>query len=537
MNFFSIDLGGDGDGPRSSSDHLAHELRTPLNAIIGYAEMLQEEVLQAGHDRYIADLQKIHLAAHQLLTRVNQLFLPPGPTAEIIVAGLPVDHRPSRPDGAVQAGRQLSSDQGPSSPTIRRARVLVVDDNGVNRDLLCRQLERQGHFVESADRGERAIEMLRSGRFDLMFLDIMMPDLDGYQVLERIKSDSKLRDVTVLMVSALDQLQSVERCLELGAEDYLFKPIHHVFLNARVGACLEKKRCRDREAAYLRQAERERDLQDQLATRRLVAEMQKERLQALGQMVAGVAHEINTPLGILATAASVIERGLASLAMTSAATADPELAVTLADVQEASLLMKNSIGRAARLVRSFRNLSIDEVNEGNQELDLHAAVLAIVDFFRISARKTRLSIAVIDALPATSRTWSGYEGHLSQVILNLLTNVQRYAYENGNPGTIEITLSMSDDRPDARFVITIRDFGRGIAPEQLPRVFDAFYTTGRGIGGTGLGLTLVYNIVTTALQGTIAIASEVGQGTTVTLTLPQKVQPRVPSTITLTAEK
>jgi putative two-component system response regulator len=133
--------------------------------------------------------------------------------------------------------------------------VLVVDDNEMNRDMLSRRLERQGYRVEVATDGARAIEMVERGSYDLVLLDIMMPEMNGYQVLERLKSKPDSRHIPVIMISALEEMESVVRCIELGAEDYVLKPFNPVLLKARVGASLEKKRLHDQEMRYRAQIE------------------------------------------------------------------------------------------------------------------------------------------------------------------------------------------------------------------------------------------------------------------------------------------
>ena len=132
------------------------------------------------------------------------------------------------------------------------ARLLVVDDNKVNRLLLQRSLQLQGHTVALAENGRIALEMLRSETYDLLLLDIAMPEMDGFQVLERLKGDLKLRDVPVIVTSAVEGLDNVVRCIELGAEDYLPKPVNAVLLRARIGASLEKKRLRDQQKELVR---------------------------------------------------------------------------------------------------------------------------------------------------------------------------------------------------------------------------------------------------------------------------------------------
>ena len=132
------------------------------------------------------------------------------------------------------------------------ARLLVADDNKVNRLLLTRNLELLGHTVASAENGRVALEMLRRERFDVVLLDMEMPELDGFAVLEAMKGDLALRDTPVIVTSSLEGLDHVVRCIELGAEDYLPKPVNPVLLRARLAASLEKKRLRDRQKELLR---------------------------------------------------------------------------------------------------------------------------------------------------------------------------------------------------------------------------------------------------------------------------------------------
>lgn len=145
------------------------------------------------------------------------------------------------------------------------ARLLVVDDNKVNRLLLARNLELQGHSVALAENGRIALDMLRRDGFDLVLLDMEMPEMDGFQVLEQMVNDRQLRDVPVIVTSSKEGLDSIVRCIELGAEDYLHKPVNPVLLEARIGASLEKKRLRDHTKELVRRfatPEVAQDLQD-----------------------------------------------------------------------------------------------------------------------------------------------------------------------------------------------------------------------------------------------------------------------------------
>lgn len=157
--------------------------------------------------------------------------------------------------------------------------MLVVDDNKVNRLLLGRGLEQQGHAVDFAENGAQALDKLNRGDFDLVLLDIEMPELDGYQVLERIIADNELRYIPVIMTTAMEELDSVVRCIELGAEDYLTKPVNAVLLRARINASLEKKRLRDQQ----------RELIKTFATEEVAEQMLAEGFELGGRLVEATA--------------------------------------------------------------------------------------------------------------------------------------------------------------------------------------------------------------------------------------------------------
>lgn len=163
--------------------------------------------------------------------------------------------------------------------------VLIVDDNEDNRIVLARRLERQGLQVAAAENGLQALSMLEDQEYDLVLLDIMMPEMNGYQVLEHLKEDPDLRHIPVIIISAVDEFDSVVRCIELGAEDYLMKPFNKVMLRARIGATLEKKHLRDQEKAYTLLLQKEREKSDRLL-RNILPEPIAERLKQEQQTIA-----------------------------------------------------------------------------------------------------------------------------------------------------------------------------------------------------------------------------------------------------------
>jgi len=240
---------------------LRHDLRTPINQILGYSELLIDEIDDAGHgEAYSPDLHKIRRAAQQLLSLINDNLT----DARVTLAATPASYKTPPPPPApaaaappldVAALLAASASESADAPVSAPGRILVVDDEPGNRDVLVRQLTRQGHTVAEAADGEAAIARLRAEPFDLVLLDMMMPVLDGFSTLRALKADATLRDLPVIMISALDELAAVVKCIEHGAEDFLPKPFNPVLLRARIGAGLQKKRFRDQEAAYLRTIE------------------------------------------------------------------------------------------------------------------------------------------------------------------------------------------------------------------------------------------------------------------------------------------
>jgi len=235
---------------------LCHELRTPVNHIIGYSELLMEECVELGRPDYQADLAKINAAAKIWLALMEEHLI-----CEI-----------GRDGGAAgeterlgQIEQSFAAPKAPEAPLPREeGRLLLADDDEPNRELLCRRLERLGYQVTACGDGREALERVKAEPFDLVLLDLLMPGLDGREVLARMKADPLLRHLPVIMVSALDEVEGIVHCIELGAEDYVAKPFNPVFLRARIGAGLEKKRLRDREVSYLCQIQQEKQRSEEL---------------------------------------------------------------------------------------------------------------------------------------------------------------------------------------------------------------------------------------------------------------------------------
>jgi class 3 adenylate cyclase/CheY-like chemotaxis protein len=235
-----------------------HDLRTPINAVRGYAEMMLEAAEERGFATFATDLRRLIAASGAFLDRVEGLVTLEGVAAPVAqsdsrpLQGLEVLKESLLPEVA-SAIRPLAD--GHATRRVHAGRILVADDNEANRDLLSRRLERGGHLVVTAEDGMQALDIACAREFDLILLDLMMPRLNGYEVLVRLRAAERTAHVPVIMISALDEMDSVVRCIEAGAEDYLPKPWNPVILQARVNACIEKKQLRDRDRSHLLELE------------------------------------------------------------------------------------------------------------------------------------------------------------------------------------------------------------------------------------------------------------------------------------------
>jgi signal transduction histidine kinase len=477
--------------------NMRHELLNALNQIIGYAEMLVEDAGNEGWQKQCGDLGIIRCAAQGVAQRLEAIF-----------SGQPDS------DGAYDecvspttAPSDFSENVGAYKTGSER--ILVVDDDRHNRVLLSRLLKCRGYGIETADNGINALARLADETFDLILLDVIMPEMDGITVLTLLKADKTLRKIPVILISACTEMSQVIKGIELGAEDYLPKPFNPILLKARIGASLEKKRLRDQEMNLIGQA--------------MHAEAALDNHRALTQAVAGIAHEINTPLGIVRTALSVIQNRLSHPRIESLFKTHLEYEESLQDILDASALMSKHVDNTHRLIENFKKIAVDQMVEQQETINLPIAVQDAVDLFKLSAREAKLEIALDVSGLRNAPEWHGYPGYLRQILLNFLQNIERYAYPDGQGGRVEIAVSDGvDEEHIPIFILTVRDFGVGIGCGHLAKIFEPFFTTGRGRGGTGLGLAIVNNMVTLALRGTITVESEPGKVTCFTVTFPKR---------------
>ncbi|WP_162292633.1 adenylate/guanylate cyclase domain-containing protein [Hartmannibacter diazotrophicus] len=235
---------------------LRHDLRTPVNAIIGYSELVLEDFAGDLDGSVEADIRLVLTECGRLLDQIESLLIFSRRQGETVAA------EAAEVSMAEALARSLSG-QDERKP-VDGGRILVIDDTPANCELLMRQLARHGHEVTTATSGREAMEILRRETFHLALIDILMPDLNGIELLACLKSDPDWRDMAVIMVSGLKETEAVLRCISAGAEDYLQKPIDPVLLHARVDACIERMRLRERERQFLARIEYEKERADSL---------------------------------------------------------------------------------------------------------------------------------------------------------------------------------------------------------------------------------------------------------------------------------
>lgn len=463
--------------PKTSlSSQLLHDLRSPLNQVIGYSEMLTDEA--GGQQGFVADLQKIRAAGLRLLALIEENFTSVEQGTEALGSGedddLFRDFTVTRQQPAVAAGC-----------------LLVVDDDAGNRDVLSRRLKRLGHSVKTCGNGLDALRLMRDEAFDLVLLDILMPDMDGYEVLGHIKEDPQLQHIPVIMISALNEVQSVVRCIEAGAEDYLTKPFDPTLLRARVGASLDKKRGRDRETKLFEQLEQ---------NYKRLQELEKLRDDMRNMIV----HDLRTPLTAVIVGVEMLEKH-----------------GDLNDTQRE--MMAIAAGGGKTLLGMINDLlDVEKMEAGSTQLQydqLTAATLVSGAIEQVATLAADGLTVLKSDIPTDLPAFPGDGSKLTRTLVNLIANAIKFT-PNG-----VVTISASHDAEHVRFAV--RDNGAGIPAEAFEQIFEKFgQLDSHSKVGTGLGLAFC-KLAVEAHGGSIAVESIPGTGSTFSFTIPLTPDPQL----------
>jgi two-component system, NtrC family, sensor kinase len=551
---------------------IRHDLRTPVNHILGYCEMLIEDAEEAAPDTVEA-LSAVRGAGRGLLQAIDDTLAdsPSGVTpsqfqafsartsaiiaeilakcaetrthatalpqwgadldkiagaarrfAEMATGNFAVPQAAPAPPPVEVAPAEATPAPAPAVPrdkgTRPQAQLLIVEDNPDNRDVLRRRLEREGHAVHEAENGAAAIEKLRARSYDLVLLDILMPVMNGYEVLTAMKADPELREIPIIMISALGELQSVVRCIEAGAEDYLPKPFDPVLLRARIGASLEKK--------WLRDAERERTRELEETLRKL-RETQaqlivQEKMASLGALTAGIAHEIKNPLNFVTNFAELSIDLLGELKEEIGRGGPVD--DLLADLSGNADKIRHHGRRADSIVRGM--LMHSRGSSGQfEEADLNAVLdqAATLAYHGLRAKDSSFNVTIekhyAEGLPKVQIV----PQDLSRVFLNIVNNACYASHEKTKTAgsTYRPTLMLTTRDAGDRIEVRIADNGPGIPPAVLDKIFNPFFTTKPTGEGTGLGLSISHQIVVEQHKGTIQVESREGEGTEFRIAVPK----------------
>ncbi len=415
--------------------------------------------------------------------------------------------------------------ENPSDFSSHNYIILVVDDNPTNLEVISTTLNNNGFKVAVATDGESTLELAKYRPPDLILLDVMMPGIDGFETCRRLKENSLTTAIPVIFMTALNDTINKVKGLSLGAVDYITKPIRseevlarikvHLHLQSLTNALENKNLLLQEEIEQRKLAEQglQKTLQQLKATQKQLIEVEK--MAALGNLVAGVAHEINTPVGTGITAASTLADETRALhtAFNQGNLKRSILEEYLDLAQESSQLILHNLQRAGELVQSFKQVAVDQANLEVRRFAIKPYLSEVIISLKPQLKKTShtLTLEGDDTIEVES-----YPGAFSQIVTNLVMNSLIHGYQPGKSGSLHFAIEQQKDRVEIEY----RDDGQGINQENLAKIFEPFFTTARNRGGSGLGLHLVYNLVTQKLQGTVQVQSKEGSGTIFKISLP-----------------
>lgn len=420
----------------------------------------------------------------------------------------------------------------PADSRFRSSRLLAIDDSPTYLQYLAEELLSDGYQVEQVTSGRAGLDRLANEAFDCALVDLEMPDLSGIDLCRQIVDLRRTADnfIGVLMLTARETKEDMTRGLEAGADDFVGKSSDLAVLKARIRALLRRKsfqeenrkiveELKNKELEALRaRAEKETAearavLAEELAeTNRKLKETQahlihSEKMASLGQLVAGIAHEINNPLAFVLNNLFTVESNFNQIISQVEDHLAPGHPAKVEKIRTRLGGMRQGLERVKELVLKLRTFS--RLDEGEfKTVDIHESIDSVLLFLQHQT-KGRIEI---EKHYGSVNTLACYAGGINQVLMNLLTNAL-YAIEG--QGKITITTRQEGDL----FSISVRDTGKGIPKAIRHRIFEPFFTTKPVGQGTGLGLSITYGIVQ-AHRGTIEVHSEEGAGTEFIIKLP-----------------
>ncbi|MCV2884835.1 ATP-binding protein [Aestuariibacter sp. AA17] len=263
---------------------------------------------------------------------------------------------------------------------------------------------------------------------------------------------------------------------------------------------------------------RNKELADSMETLKIAKDqlVESERMASLGGLVAGIAHDVNTPLGVGVTAASFLQERIKYLEeeYDKKTLSSKSMSAFITEAQQTATLLLSNLNRASELVSSFKQVAVDQTSEAERDVDLNQYIREVVQSLAPTLKKANHTVNIACPEELVIRC---APGAIAQIFTNMIMNSIIHGFENKENGTIDINIEQHDNE----IFIEYKDNGKGLSEEALNRHFDAFFTTKRGRGGSGLGTHIMYNLVTQTLGGQIEAFSKRGEGLKYTIQFPQ----------------
>ncbi len=429
------------------------------------------------------------------------------------------------------------------------AEILVVDDIAANLKLLTDILTGQGYRVRPATGGQLALRSVAFRLPDLILLDVTMPDMNGYEVCQALKSEEKRRDIPVIFISALDATKDKVRGFAAGGVDFITKPFQAEEVLARVETHLALRRMQQQlemQNAQLLQASAERIKAQQEREQLHARLLQAQKLESVGQLAAGIAHEINTPAQFISANVNFLSEAFAALSQLIGTLLELLASVKKGTVTEGQIKANEEI--LARLDWDYLKEEIPgaliQSAEGIQRVT--SIVQAMKEFSHPGGKQkvnTDLNRIIETTITVSRNEWKYVAtvttdldpalqpvpclaDEMGQVLLNLLVNAA-HAIEHRlgrNPDGKKGKITLTTRQHDQYVEIGVNDTGAGIPEHIRDKIFDPFFTTKEVGKGTGQGLTIAYDVITNKHNGTIVFETETNVGTTFIIRLP-RMQP------------
>ncbi|RDU22569.1 response regulator [Anaerosacchariphilus polymeriproducens] len=421
-------------------------------------------------------------------------------------------------------------------------KILVVDDSRFNLKIAERLLKENKRVSDIilCEKPENAMRIINDKNIDILILDIIMPEISGFELMQMIRQDKKYDDMPIIMFTSLNDAESFSRCFDLGASDYISKPINEIEFNARIKAAIDTRMASNHMKDLLKVTkEQNRELKEmnvKLSETKFHL-VQSEKMAAIGQLAAGIAHEINNPMGFVNSNFEILEKYLrriseyinfvnSQLVKSNKLYLEKEIfekykelkiEIIVKELEGIITDSKSGIMRVTEIVQSLRSFARTVKDD---EKDVYS-VLDIINQVLLICKNEIKYVADIEIDVPDEVSVYCNKLQIGQVLINILVNAAQ-AIKSQNKEQMGL-VRIKADKSDGYINLYVEDDGPGISEEHKQKIFEPFFTTKEIGSGTGLGLSISYDIIVNKHSGLIDVVSEQGKGTKFIVKLPEKL--------------